>query len=253
MSACTCAPPPRRPSPRFSSFSLSPSFSLLAWQNGAGKSSIIKLLAGSLQPDWGSINVEPDAVVSTAKQTMPVDSREMTVKAYFASQFRKEGDDGDDCNDVLGHRLPAMIAEVLREVELEAPLDRVVKSFSGGQQARLLLAAALITNPDILLLDEPTNNLDQAGIERLRDLITDTDKTCLVISHDEGFLNSNPPASPPARLPAYPPARLPACPPARLRACAPARLPNRPTDRPCRVNQAEKFENRGHTFVGDIT
>jgi len=49
----------------------------------------------------------------------------------------------------------------LRAVNLDAPLDKIIDKFSGGQQARLLLAAALIQKPDILLLDEPTNNLDK--------------------------------------------------------------------------------------------
>ena len=68
--------------------------------------------------------------------------------------------------------------------------DRLVKTFSGGQQARLLLASALIQDPDILLLDEPTNNLDKAGIEHLTQFLIDYKKTCLVISHDADFLNS---------------------------------------------------------------
>ncbi|HBA45303.1 TPA: thiamine ABC transporter substrate-binding protein, partial [Patescibacteria group bacterium] len=75
-------------------------------------------------------------------------------------------------------------------VNLKAPLDRIVKSFSGGQQARLLLAAALIQNPDILLLDEPTNNLDKDGIYHLEDFIKNYKKTVIVISHDAEFLNS---------------------------------------------------------------
>ncbi len=65
-----------------------------------------------------------------------------------------------------------------------------MRSFSGGQQARLLLASALIQNPDLLLLDEPTNNLDKAGIEHLTQFLINYEKTCLVISHDAEFLNS---------------------------------------------------------------
>jgi len=82
------------------------------------------------------------------------------------------------------------MAKALREVVLDAPGDRIVGSFSGGQQARLLLAAALIQNPTILLLDEPTNNLDTDGLWHLQSLIQMTDKTCVVISHDEDFLNA---------------------------------------------------------------
>jgi ATP-binding cassette subfamily F protein 3 len=65
-----------------------------------------------------------------------------------------------------------------------------MKSFSGGQQARLLLAQALIQDPDLLLLDEPTNNLDKAGIKHLTDFLVNYKKTVLVISHDAEFLNA---------------------------------------------------------------
>jgi len=75
-------------------------------------------------------------------------------------------------------------------VQLKAALDKQIKAFSGGQQARLLLAAALIQNPDILLLDEPTNNLDAEGIYHLTTFLQNYTKTVLVISHDAEFLNS---------------------------------------------------------------
>jgi ATPase subunit of ABC transporter with duplicated ATPase domains len=65
-----------------------------------------------------------------------------------------------------------------------------VKSFSGGQQARLLLASALIQKPDLLLLDEPTNNLDPEGIVHLTKFLIAYDKTVIVISHDADFLNA---------------------------------------------------------------
>ena len=68
--------------------------------------------------------------------------------------------------------------------------DRIMKTFSGGQQARLLLASALIQEPDLLLLDEPTNNLDRAGIEHLTKFLQQYKKTVLVISHDSEFLNA---------------------------------------------------------------
>lgn len=68
--------------------------------------------------------------------------------------------------------------------------ERTMGSFSGGQQARLLLASALIQNPDVLLLDEPTNNLDTEGIEHLTEFLKEYRKTVIVISHDAEFLNS---------------------------------------------------------------
>ena len=151
-------------------------------QNGSGKSTILKLLSGDLSPMEGDIHVDSGEVIAVAKQTMPHVCRGMTVKDFFSSQF--------DESSHPGAKLEGAIAKALARVQLVAPLDRIVGSFSGGQQARLLLSAALITDPTILLLDEPTNNLDKQGINHLRKFISETSKTCLVISHDEEFLNS---------------------------------------------------------------
>jgi ATPase subunit of ABC transporter with duplicated ATPase domains len=107
------------------------------------------------------------------------DELELTVREFFEKCFKEKVYDIDPKIDA--------ICEV---VHLQAPHDRTVKSFSGGQQARLLLASALIQSPDILLLDEPTNNLDREGIEHLTQFLKDYTKTCIVISHDAGFLNA---------------------------------------------------------------
>ncbi|MBI5793979.1 ABC-F family ATP-binding cassette domain-containing protein, partial [Candidatus Uhrbacteria bacterium] len=88
------------------------------------------------------------------------------------------------------HDIERHIAKVLEAVHLKAPHDKKVKTFSGGQKARLLLAFALIQEPDILLLDEPTNNLDAQGIDHLTQFLIEYEKTCIVISHDAAFLNS---------------------------------------------------------------
>ncbi len=94
------------------------------------------------------------------------------------------------CFSKVVYDIDPRIDDVLEIVNLHAPHDRIVKSFSGGQQARLLLASALIQDPDLLLLDEPTNNLDKAGIEHLTKFLKDYQKTCIVISHDADFLNA---------------------------------------------------------------
>jgi ATPase subunit of ABC transporter with duplicated ATPase domains len=152
-------------------------------QNGAGKSSIIKLLGKSLTPDEGQIIIKSGERVACAMQTMPMACRELTVKEFFVEQL-------GDGTTLENYELEAKMSKALGDVLLEAPGDRIIKSFSGGQQARLLLAAALIQNPTILLLDEPTNNLDADGLWHLQSLIQETEKTCVVISHDEDFLNS---------------------------------------------------------------
>jgi len=81
------------------------------------------------------------------------------------------------------------IADTMEEVGLSIPVERTLGECSGGQQARLLLAYALIQKPDILLLDEPTNNLDADGIGNLISFLLMYEKTVIVISHDAEFLN----------------------------------------------------------------
>lgn len=148
-------------------------------QNGAGKSTLLGLLTGKHTPDEGKILVAPRTSIALSSQVIPREKMDMTVLAFFESVFPKKVYD-----------IEPRIKDVLEVVHLSAPLDRIVRSFSGGQQARLLLASALIQDPDLLLLDEPTNNLDTAGIEHLTDFLKSYKKTCIVISHEAEFLNS---------------------------------------------------------------
>lgn len=148
-------------------------------QNGAGKSTIFKLITGELKPESGKIHLGLDSSIAIATQVMNREYLNKTVEEFFASAFKNKTYD-----------LPKRIKNVLEIVNLKAPLDKMIKEFSGGQQARLLLAHALIQEPDILLLDEPTNNLDAEGIEHLTRFLMEYPKTCLVISHDANFLNA---------------------------------------------------------------
>ncbi|MEI7741711.1 MAG: ABC-F family ATP-binding cassette domain-containing protein [bacterium] len=148
-------------------------------QNGAGKSTIFKLITGELKPNEGSIHIQAGSTIAVSTQVMPRDRMADTVREFFSRAFAETQYD-----------LDKKIADILEAVNLNAPLDKPVKEFSGGQQARLLLAYALIQNPDILLLDEPTNNLDKAGIEHLTGFLMMYPKTVLVISHDADFLNA---------------------------------------------------------------
>jgi len=152
----------------------------LMGQNGAGKSSLFKMITGELKPKEGGIYFTPkDASIAIARQVMPRDLGELTVREYFATAFTE-----------IKYNLDKLIREVFEVVNVDLPLDRQIKALSGGQQARLLLAHALIQNPDILLLDEPTNNLDQQGIEHLTGFLMMYEKTVIVISHDADFLNA---------------------------------------------------------------
>lgn len=149
-------------------------------QNGAGKSTIFGLITGAHMPESGEVHVSSGVSIATARQVIPRDHLDLTVRDFFAKSFKEKVYDIDPRIDA-----------VLEVVNLTGDIkDRIVRSFSGGQQARLLLASALIQNPDVLLLDEPTNNLDKAGIEHLTAFLVNYPKTCLVISHDAEFLNA---------------------------------------------------------------
>lgn len=148
-------------------------------QNGAGKSTIFKMITGDLKPEDGKINIVNGVSIAVSRQVIARTELELTIKEFF-----------EKCFDKKVYDIDPRIDDVLETVNLVAPHDRLVKSFSGGQQARLLLASALIQNPDVLLLDEPTNNLDKSGIAHLTDFLKEYKKTVLVISHDADFLNS---------------------------------------------------------------
>lgn len=151
----------------------------LMGQNGAGKSTLFKLLTKKLQPDAGEILVDKQLSVATAFQVIAPEEMSLSVIEYFKKHSQLEN-----------HELKKRMASVLDAVNLRADEDKIIKDFSGGQQARLLLAAALIQDPDLLLLDEPTNNLDPAGIGHLTAFLMMYPKSVMVISHDALFLNA---------------------------------------------------------------
>lgn len=156
-------------------------------QNGAGKSTLFKLILGAsentkqagLKPTNGKVFIRDNASIAIALQVMPKEYFDHTILEYFATAF-----------DEKKYNLQKLVDDVLEVVQLSIPMERKIKELSGGQQARLLLAYALIQKPDILLLDEPTNNLDAGGIEHLTGFLMMYEKTVIVISHDANFLNA---------------------------------------------------------------
>ncbi len=153
----------------------------LMGQNGAGKSTIFGLISGKNKPESGVINVVNGVSIATSLQVIPKEDMNLTVRGFFEKCFKEKVYDIDP-----------RIDDILEVVNLKGPKvhDKKINTFSGGQQARLLLASALIQNPDLLLLDEPTNNLDKAGIAHLTNFLVNYKKTVLVISHDAEFLNA---------------------------------------------------------------
>ena len=151
----------------------------LMGQNGAGKTTLFQLLNGQLQPTEGEVHVEKGLTIATSRQVIPPSQLDGTILEFFEASFQEKVYDIDP-----------KIDEILEVVNFQADHDRIIRSFSGGQQARLLLASALIQKPELLLLDEPTNNLDPEGIAHLTQFLIDYDKTVIVISHDADFLNA---------------------------------------------------------------
>jgi len=124
------------------------------------------------------LSITGGATIGTARQTIAREDWPLTILAYFSKAFA-----------IVPGNIKSRINKVLEAVDFTVPLGKIVGDLSGGQQARLLLAYALIQDPDILLLDEPTNNLDKKGIDYLITFLIRYDKTVIVISHDADFLN----------------------------------------------------------------
>ena len=158
----------------------------LMGQNGAGKSTLFNLITGTLKPDEGAVNVMPRTSIAISRQVIPRSELTLTVRQFFQKVFKETVYDIDPkIDDML-----EVVNLVPSDTAADTFKDRLMGSFSGGQQARLLLASALIQTPDVLLLDEPTNNLDREGIEHLTKFLQEYNKTVIVISQDAYFLKA---------------------------------------------------------------
>lgn len=151
----------------------------LMGQNGAGKSTLFSMIMGELAPEEGRIITGQGLHIAIAKQFISHTKWHLTVREFLESAFTEKIYDIDK-----------RAVSIFETVALTVSLDKEIKELSGGQKGRLLIAQALIQDPDILLLDEPTNNLDKAGIQLLTDFMKSYTKTVIVISHDADFLNS---------------------------------------------------------------
>lgn len=151
----------------------------LMGQNGAGKSTLFSLIKGELKPKLGKIHIEEGLTIATAEQVVEREHFDLTIEEYFARAY----------GDNVPGNIRSEISKVLDAVNFEVPFEKKIGDLSGGQKARILLAYALIQDPDILLLDEPTNNLDEEGINHLVSFLIMYQHTVIVISHDADFLN----------------------------------------------------------------
>ncbi len=145
--------------------------------NGAGKTTIFRLITGELEPDSGSV------------------SRGAGLRIGYYDQLQKLEDSGDTILDNLRNTFPKLTETRLRSVlaaflfPAEA-LDKPCSVLSGGEKARLGLLKILLAEPNLLLLDEPTNHLDIDGREALEHALQSYDGAVLAISHDRYFINA---------------------------------------------------------------
>ncbi len=191
----------------------------LVGPNGAGKTTLMKLLAREDQPEYGHLHVRPGVRVSLLKQ-QPDFSGDQTLmdiaKTGLASLLDlqreleeaateiAEADDDDDrlratrryeeLRDRIEHQdayaIDHRVEEILGGLGFKTPdFHRLAKTFSGGQQSRLMLAKLLLESPDLMLLDEPSNHLDIATTEWLESYLSRQSVGMVIVSHDRYFLD----------------------------------------------------------------
>lgn len=163
--------------------------------NGAGKSTLFSLIMGENKPAEGRIIIGDNLKISLAKQFTPQIKWAMTVREYLEEAFSEKVYDIDKrAEEVFAiinlHPIHKTKDIKTKKDEAMNLLNKQIRELSGGQKGKLLIAQALINNPDILLLDEPTNNLDKEAVKMLTKFMKDYTGTAIVISHDENFLNS---------------------------------------------------------------
>jgi len=176
----------------------------LLGRNGSGKSTFLKLVAGTMEPDAGEIIRRRDLMTGYLPQVFDLDG-ERTVHANILEGARRilewiaeyEAAEFDSARaaDLLGwidhaggweleHRIKSLVTH------LHAPdPERLVGDLSGGEKRRVALCRALIEQPDFLILDEPTNHLDTESITWLEDFLRRYPGACLFVTHDRYFLD----------------------------------------------------------------
>lgn len=194
----------------------------LVGKNGAGKSTMLKIIAGLQQPTSGRVSKPKDLSIGYLPQVMVLSDsltvRQETEKAfsdtitleqhldslnqqladrtdYESAEYQELIEEMTNLNEQL-----SMINSNNRDAEIEKTLlglgferkdfDRPTSEFSGGWRMRIELAKILLQRPDLLLLDEPTNHLDIESIQWLEKFLTTSSSTVLLISHDRAFLDN---------------------------------------------------------------
>jgi ATPase subunit of ABC transporter with duplicated ATPase domains len=182
--------------------------------NGAGKSTILKIISGEIEPNKGSVSITPGERMAVLRQDQ-FEFDEITVlntvlmghKKMWKTMLEKDAiymkedfseEDGmkaghleADFGEMGGYTAESDAATLLNELGVPDDIHQMLmKDVGANIKVRILLAQALFGNPDILLLDEPTNNLDVSTISWLENFLADYENIVLVVSHDRHFLDA---------------------------------------------------------------
>jgi ATPase subunit of ABC transporter with duplicated ATPase domains len=165
-------------------------------QNGSGKSTLLRVLAGVDEPSDGRVERIGTAGYLPQEPERPAGE---TLLAFLARRTgvadaaaRLEAGDHDAVEEFLalgGADLERRARKVCRQLGVEVPLDQELPTLSGGEAARVSLAALLLARFDVLCLDEPTNDLDFDGLERLEQFVSSYAGAIVLVSHDRAFLD----------------------------------------------------------------
>ena len=194
----------------------------LVGKNGAGKSTMLKILCGLQQPTSGMVSVPNDVIIGYLPQVMKLQDdttvREETRKAFadntkIAARLKKMEQEMADRTDYESDSYSKLVEQFSQEHErymmmggenYEAEIERTLtglgftrddferptKEFSGGWRMRIELAKILLKKPDVLLLDEPTNHLDIESIQWLEQFLVQSSSAVVLVSHDRAFINN---------------------------------------------------------------
>ncbi|MDG1936937.1 MAG: ATP-binding cassette domain-containing protein [Paracoccaceae bacterium] len=156
--------------------------------NGVGKTSLLKLLMGHETPDAGEVKLGTNLVPAIFDQARAQLDPNMTLWESLTSD--PEMGVSGKADQILVRGVPKHVVGYLKEFLFEDAQARApVRSLSGGEKARLLLAKLMAKESNLLVLDEPTNDLDVETLDLLQELLDDYDGTVLLVSHDRDFLD----------------------------------------------------------------
>ncbi len=176
----------------------------LVGRNGAGKSTFLKILSGTFNPDSGEVAKKKDLGIGFLSQEFTLDESKsvhdnifdgakkilMLIEKYETTPFDSPAKAVLEKKilELDGWNLEKRIFQMIDA--LDAPEgDRQMSTLSGGEKRRVALCRALISQPDLLILDEPTNHLDTVSIEWIENFLAQYKSTCLFVTHDRYFLD----------------------------------------------------------------